>query len=168
VVGLVRSAHGLSGEVRVEILTDRPADRFQVGAIVHREGRPEPLTVSRAEPVADGPGWWVRFAEVADRTAAERLRGLYLEADVPATDRPPDAAWWHEVVGSAVVTRDGRELGSVVEVYRAGGAEVYVVAGDAGTLDVPAVSAVIVEWDRSAARMVVDADALGLEADQER
>jgi 16S rRNA processing protein RimM len=132
-----------------------------VGGTVYAEGG-GPLTIAHAVPVADGPGWWLRFAEAPDRTAAERLRGIYLEADVPATDRPPDAAWWHEVVGARVMDGDGRELGVVAEVYRAGGAEVFLVDGPSGSLDIPAVRSVVVEFRPADGVIVVDTDALGI------
>jgi 16S rRNA processing protein RimM len=163
VVGLVRSARGLKGDVRVEVLTDRPADRFQAGAVLYREGDTRPLTIQQAEPVADGPGWWLRFAEAADRSTADRLRGVYLEVDVSADERPPEGVWWHEVIGARVSDRDGRDLGRVVDVYRAGGAEVYVVEGSSGRFDVPGVRAVVVDWRPREGSIVIDADALGLD-----
>jgi 16S rRNA processing protein RimM len=145
----------------VEVLTDRPEERFVVGSVLHPEGRP-PLTIVTAVPVADGPGWWLRFAEAPDRTAAERLRGVYLEADVPARDRPADAVWWHEVVGARVTDADGHELGVVSDVYRAGGAEVFLVDGPSGSLDIPAVRSVIVDFRPADGVIVVDAAALGI------
>jgi len=42
VVALVRGVHGLHGAVRVEILTDRPEDRYKPGAVLFREGSDEP------------------------------------------------------------------------------------------------------------------------------
>jgi 16S rRNA processing protein RimM len=162
VVALVRSVHGLLGDVRVEELTDRPEDRFRVGAVLYREGASGRLTIVRAEPVANGPGWWLRFAEATDRTAAEALRGTYLEADVPVDARPADAAWWHEVVGARVTTRGGRDLGRVVDVYRAGGAEVFLVDGPGGQIDVPAVRAIVLDFRPRDGVLVVDAEALGL------
>jgi len=82
VVALVRGVHGLNGAVRVEVLTDRPEERFVPGAVLHREGRPEPLTIESATAVADGPGWRLRFRELPGRSGAESLRGAYLEAVV--------------------------------------------------------------------------------------
>src|SRR3954452_16592217 len=82
VVALVRGAHGLRGVVRVEILTDRPEDRYAPGSVLHREGSGAPLTVTWSSAVADGPGWRLQFAEVPNRTAAEELVGAYLEIDV--------------------------------------------------------------------------------------
>ena len=67
VVALVRGVHGLRGAVRVEVLTDRPEERFRPGIVLHREGSDAALTIASAEPVADGPGWRVRFCR--DRVA---------------------------------------------------------------------------------------------------
>ena len=56
VVALVRGVHGLHGAVRVEILTDRPEDRYKPGSVLYREGSDHPLTVTWSSPIADGPG----------------------------------------------------------------------------------------------------------------
>ena len=45
-------------------------DRFVPGSVLHPEGSDRALTIASAAPVEDGPGWRLRFAEVADRTAA--------------------------------------------------------------------------------------------------
>lgn len=162
-VGLVRSVRGLRGELRIEVLTDRPAERFAVGRLVYREGSSDPLTVAGAEPVTSGQGWWLRLAEINDRSSAEGLRGVYLEADVAADDRPAGGAWWHEVIGARVIAADGRDLGRVVDVYRAGGAEVFVADGPAGRLDIPAVRAVVTEFQPLEGRLIVDPASLGLD-----
>jgi 16S rRNA processing protein RimM len=170
VVGLVRGVHGLHGAVRVEVLTDRPEDRFATGAIVHPEGRADELTIATAAPVADGPGWRINFREVTDRAAAERLRGVYLEAIVPPTETPGRGEYyWHEVIGVAVTDVAGNPLGTVRDVYRAGGAEVFVVdGGPVGSFDVPAVRAFIRIFAPRRGEIVVDADALDLRAPKAR
>jgi 16S rRNA processing protein RimM len=170
VVGLVRGVHGLHGAVRVEVLTDRPEERFAAGAVVHPEGRPETLTVTAAQPVADGPGWRISFREVPDRNAAERLRGTYLEAVVPPTETPGRGEYyWHEVIGVTVTDVAGNPLGTIRDVYRAGGAEVFVVdGGPFGSFDVPAVRAFIRIFAPRRGEIVVDADALDLRAPKRR
>lgn len=167
VVALVRGLHGLRGAVRVEVLTDRPAERFSPGAVLHREGDDRPLTVVEAS--ADRPGWLVRFAEVADRAAAESLRGRYLEALVARdATHDPGAVYWHEVVGTPVLDTDGRALGTVVEVYRAGGVDAYVVRGDPyGEFDLPAVRDFIPVF-RPGAEIVVDVERLDLSPPRRR
>jgi 16S rRNA processing protein RimM len=159
VVGLVRGLHGLRGGVRVEVLTDGPA-RFEPGSVLHPEGSADRLTVVEAR--RDGPGLVVRFAEIADRDAAETLRDTYLETDAPAT-LPAEAYYWHEVVGCRVVTPAGEQLGSVDDVTRVGESEVYVVHGPRGEILVPAVQSVVLELSPTDGRLVVDPVALGLE-----
>ena len=163
-VALVRGVHGLRGAVRVEILTDRPEQRYAVGSVLHREGSDEPLTVTWSSAVSDGPGWRVAFAEVRDRSAAEDLKGAYLEIDAgPNAALPRGAYFWHEVVGTTVTSTDGTVLGTVHDVYRSGGAEIYTVAGgDYGEFDVPAVRDFIRIFAPRRGEIVVDTEALDL------
>lgn len=164
VVAQVRGLHGLDGAVRVEVLTDRPEDRFGAGQVLHAEGDPRPLTISAAGPVEDGPGWRLRFREVPTRNAAEWLREQYLEVSVDrSTDLEPGAAYWHEVIGSTVRDSTGAELGRVADVYRVGENEVYVVrGGPAGEFDIPAVRDVITSFAPERGEIVVDEVVLDL------
>jgi 16S rRNA processing protein RimM len=164
VVALVRGVHGLAGAVRVEILTDRPEDRYAVGAVLHLEGSDEPLTVVWSSPVADGPGWRIRFREVPDRSAAEALKGAYLEVVAgPDAALPRGAYFWHEVIGTPVTSTTGAELGTVREVYRSGGAEVFIVdGGPHGEFDVPAVRDFVRIFAPRRGEIVVDTEALDL------
>jgi 16S rRNA processing protein RimM len=159
VVGLVRGVHGLRGAVRVEVLTDRP-ERFEAGSVLHREGDDATLTVAWSQD--DQPGLLVRFEEIDDRPAAEELRGQYLEADAPETPAEGEV-YWHEVEGTEVRTVDGEVLGTVGDVFRAGGGEVWVVTGGRrGEVLVPAVKTVVREFAPREGRIVVDAEALDL------
>lgn len=166
VVGLVRGLHGLDGTVRIEVLTDRPEARLVPGGTLYLEGDTRALTLERAAPVADGPGWWLTFREIHGRSAAERLRDAYLEVEVDrASDLEPGQAYWHEIVGSEVRGAAGRSVGRVVDIYRAGETEVYVVRGDAfGEFDLPAVRGIITEFSPERREIVVDEVALDLGA----
>jgi ribosomal 30S subunit maturation factor RimM len=81
---------------------------------------------------------------------------------------PRGEFYWHQVVGSAVTDVDGTALGEVVDIYRAGGADVAVVRGPAGELDIPLVRTVVRIFAPGRGEIVVDGDALGLrgEADE--
>ncbi len=161
VVGRVRGFHGLKGTVRLESLTDRADERFAVGRSLYVEGSEAPLTIVEAEQ--DKVGWRLRFAELVDRTAAETLRDAYLEAVVaPGEQLPRGEFYWHQVVGAKVVSTDGASLGEVVDLYRAGGAEVAVTRGPAGELDIPLVRSVVRIFAPSRGEIVVDVEALGL------
>jgi 16S rRNA processing protein RimM len=164
VVALVRGIHGLRGAVRVEVLTDRPEDRFKPGSVLFREGTEAHLTIRNAAAVADGPGWRLQFREIPDRNAAESLRDAYLETEIARDQALARGEYfWHEVIGSHVRDLDDRELGVVRDVYRAGGAEVFVVSGGpVGEFDLPAVRAFIRVFAPRRGEIVVDAEALDL------
>ena len=163
-VGLVRGLRGLRGQVRVELLTDTPEERFPVGATLYREGSTDTLTIVESSAVADGPGWWLRFREAPDRESADALRGVYLEIDKPEESREPGRWLWSELEGLAVRGTNGEELGRIVEIYRAGGAEVFVVRGPRGEVDIPGVHGIVTDLAPDRGEMIVDMDALALDA----
>jgi 16S rRNA processing protein RimM len=165
VVALVRGVRGLRGQVRVELLTDQPEERFAVGARLFPEGTAEGLTIAEALPVADGPGWWLRFREIEDRSTAEdRLRDRYLEIEDRHEPREPGRWLWHELAGLAVSSTTGEPMGEIVDIYRAGGAEVFVVRGPQGEIDVPGVRGIVTELAPDRGSMVVDLERLALDA----
>jgi 16S rRNA processing protein RimM len=164
VVARVRGFHGLRGTMRLESLTDRAEERFAVGKSLFVEGTDKSLTVAESAP--DNLGWRVRFAEVPDRTAAEAMRDVYLEAVVaPGEALPRGEFYWHQIVGASVEDVDGSVLGKVVDIYRAGGAEVMVVSGPAGEIDVPIVRSIVRIFAPARGEIVVDGEALGLRGD---
>ena len=169
-VALVRGVHGLHGAIRAEVLTDRPEDRFVAGAVLYREGDDRPLTIASAEAVADGPGWRIRFREVANRDAADALRGAYLESVVrPEEDLARGSYYWHEVIGTTVRGVDGTDLGTVRDIYRIGETEVFAVEGGPfGSFDLPAVRAFIRIFAPRRGEIVVDAESLDLRAPRSR
>ena len=148
--------------MRVEVLTDRPEDRFVVGARLYPEGSTAGLTVVEARPAH--PGWILQFREVATREAADAFRLVYLEVEAgPADALPADAFFWHEMIGVPVRDPDGAPLGVVRDVYRTGGADVLeVVGGPRGDFDVPIARPFTLVFDPRSGEIVVDPEALDL------
>lgn len=107
-VGRVAKAHGLRGEVVVDLLTDR-TERLDPGSVLDSDRGP--LRVVSTRPHQHR--WLVTFEGVADRTGAEALAGLVLRAE-PLDDA--DGLWVHELVGATVRERNGVERGEVVAV----------------------------------------------------
>jgi 16S rRNA processing protein RimM len=158
VVGRVARAHGLGGEVAVDVRTDSPDLRFAPGAKVQTDPADRgPLTVRRTR-------WHsgrllVVFDEVADRSAAEALRGTLLVADSSTSPESGDADdfWDHELVGLTAITVDGTTLGLVEEVLHPPGADLLLIrAGDAREILVPFVRAMVPQVDVAQGRLVVD------------
>lgn len=146
-------AKGLAGGVRVEVLTDWP-ERLAVGAELFVEGEELPRLVRDAEHGGRMPV--LHLDGVDSREAAAGLAGRYLEAS--ATPLPRGSFYWHELEGLTVTDETGAELGTLVEVFRAGGGEVYRVVGPEGERLVPALRRVVRTIDLDAGRMVVRLD----------
>ena len=139
---------GLRGEVVVELFTNR-SERVAPGAHLHHGLRV--LQVVTARPVPGGrPGrpqrYVVAFDGVETRQGAETLREVILSAPPLADD---DALWIHELIGSAVVDRDGTDLG-VVTAVEANPASDLLVLGDGALVPLHFVV------ERSPGRLTVD------------
>ena len=154
-VAQVRGVRGLDGSLRLEVLTDTPEQRFVPGARLSVEGSDRALTLLEVTP--SSPGLFVRFGEVQSRLAGERLIGAYLTIPAAQVQVPSDRVLWDEVIGVTVHDPQGEIIGEIRDLYRAGGAEVYVVqTPDGGEIDLPAVAAVIVEFAPREGRIVAD------------
>jgi 16S rRNA processing protein RimM len=153
--------HGIRGEVAVEVRTDDPGQRFAVGSVLGTDPPAAgPLTVAAAR-------WHsgrllVTFAGIADRTAAEPLRGLWLTVDADQVSPPegPDEFHDHQLVGLTVVTTAGEQVGIVTDV-RHHGQDLLVIEPVAGSerrgqVLVPFVATIAVDVDVASGRMVID------------
>jgi len=107
-IGTIGKAHGLRGEVLVRLVTNR-TERLDPGSVLHAGERA--LVVETARPHQDRH--LVRFEGVADRTAAESLRGTVLSAE-PIEDEAE--LWVHELVGSVVRDQGDVDRGTVESV----------------------------------------------------
>jgi 16S rRNA processing protein RimM len=147
-VGRVVKAHGISGEVVVDIRTDDPESRFAQGSSLR--GRPpgdapeRRYTVEAARP--HGRRLLVRLAGVADRDAADALRGTVFVVDsdeLPPIDEP-DEFYDHQLEGLRARTTSGRDVGTVAEVLHTAGGELLAVrTPEGGEVLVPFVSAIV-------------------------
>ena len=157
VVGQISRPHGVRGEVAVQIRTDDAETRFAAGSVLLTDPAAGRLTVAAAR-------WHqgrllVSFAEIADRTAAERYRGIELLVEVDPDAQPEDAGEYYDrqLVGLRAVTVAGDDIGPVREVLHLPAQDVLVVADGAGgqTL-IPFVSEIVPEVDLAAGVVRVD------------
>jgi len=159
-VGRVRNAHGLRGELAVEVLTDEPdavfaSGRRLFGGTVHSVPIPGgEVHVRSASPFKGG--LIVHFDELPDRTAAEAWRHRYLLA--PASELSPleeGEVYHHELPGMQVELEDGSAVGEVIESYELPQGLVVEVRREAGTVLIPFDDRNVVSVDRDARRIVV-------------
>jgi len=156
VVGRIGRPHGVRGEVTVEVLTDDPAARFVPGvALATDPDEPGPLVLDRVR--WHGDRLLVVFAEITDRTAAERLRGTRLVVDsgeLPPLD-DPDEFRDHDLLGLTVTTADGVHVGVVEDVTHLGQDLLTVARPNGDPVLVPFVTAIVPEVDLGAGRIVI-------------
>lgn len=157
VIGRIAKAHGVSGEVAVDVRTDVPDVRFAPGAVLDTDPAERgPLTVARVR-------WHsgrllVAFDSIKDRTAADQLRGTLLVADSSTSPTSDDEEYWdHDLVGLEVVTVTGDPVGVVSEMLHPPGTDLIAVRRPGGgEVLIPFVRDIVPTVDVAAGRVVVD------------
>jgi 16S rRNA processing protein RimM len=158
VVGRIGKAHGVRGEVSVEVRTDAPEIRFAPGAVLATDP-PSAGPLKVAEARRHHGRLLLSFDEVADRSTAESLRGVLLLAEVADDERPddPDEFYDHQLAGLAVVTTRGRHVGDVAEVLHLPSQDLLAVrTADGREVLIPFVAQIVPSIDLEARRVVVD------------
>ncbi|WP_309051011.1 ribosome maturation factor RimM [Streptomyces sp.] len=157
VVARIGRAHGIKGEVTVEVRTDEPELRLGPGAVLLTDpASTGPLTIESGR-VHSGR-LLLRFAGVHDRTAAEALRNTLLIAEVDPTELPEeeDEYYDHQLIDLDVVLADGTEVGVITEISHLPSQDLFIVERPDGTeLMIPFVSEIVSEIDLENQRAVI-------------
>jgi 16S rRNA processing protein RimM len=157
VVGRIAKAHGIGGEVSVDVRTDDPDRRFARGARIETEPS------DRGPLVVEATRWHsgrllVRFEGVADRTAAEALRSTLLVVDSATCVAPDDddEFWDHDLIGLEAVTTDGAVIGEISDILHTAGSDLLVIERvGGGEVLVPFVGEIVPRVDLEARRAVI-------------
>lgn len=159
-VGRVVKAHGITGEVVVEVRTDDPELRFAPGATLRakrRDGAARDLIVDAVRP--HGARLLLRLVGVTDRDGADALRGSIFVVDSaelpPITE--PDTYYDHQLEGLRVVTVAGEQIGTVTEVLHTAAGELLAIKRiDDGELLVPFIAAFVPSVSLAENTVVID------------
>lgn len=153
-IGRVRKAHGIRGEVSVDCYADSPS-LLREGVYLQGSSSAPVFREIKTLRVHHG-AVLIQFADVADRNAAESLRGL--EILIPENRLPEpgdDEIYLHQIMGLSViqVAEDGAEtpLGTISSVTEISGQELWTISSD-NEEDVlfPAVSEFVLSFDLEA------------------
>ena len=161
-VGRVRRAHGIRGELVIEPLTDAPDAVFAAGRRVFAgtvagdlaRGAPT-LTVRGSRPFKGG--WIVAFDKITDRNQAELWRDRYLL--LPADELTPpaeDEVFQHDLLGMRVERVTGEVVGAVSALYELPQGLMLEVGEGRGAVLLPYRPEVILRVDVDARTIVVD------------
>jgi 16S rRNA processing protein RimM len=154
-VARIGRAHGLRGEVALDLRTDTPQDRFVVGAELRTEPAARgPLTVASIRTQQDR--WYVTFAQISDRTMAEAMRGTELVIEEDTSDE--DDAWYpHELAGLRAEHVDGTLLGEIIGLEHLPAHDMLLLRELDGTrTQIPFVRAIVPVVDVAGGRVVLD------------
>lgn len=159
VLGRVLRPHGIKGELRVGTMTDYPERVAELDSVfLSRDIEGRDAKAFPIESVRLHQDYiLVKFSNIPDRNAADRLRDLYmlidLENAVPLDD---DEVYLYELIGLTVQLEDGTRIGTLEDIMETGANDVYVVKSEThGTILIPAHDETVVEVDPDAGHIIV-------------
>lgn len=157
-MGRVAAPYGVRGWIKVQTLTESVDallgyPTWWLGNEDH--WRDHRLLAGRVH----GGALIAQIEGVADRTGVAQIRGARIAVPRAALPAPPDGQYyWTDLVGLAVVNRQGEALGQVAEIFATGANDVIVVRGERERL-IPFVEPVLREVDLERGRLLVDWEA---------
>ncbi len=153
VVGRIGRAHGVLGEATIEVQTDDPDIRFQVGnKLTLDDGRELTIRSSR---------WHnqillLAFDGIADRNQIEELRDQLISSDVDLGLLAPGEYHFQQLIGCEVFQQSGELIGIVDEILKSPGQDLLSVSRAAGRVLIPMVKQIIIEIDVLAKKIIVN------------
>lgn len=124
----VAGAHGIKGEVRLKLFSDS-SDSLARHSRLYVGGAERRLLEVRDA----GKGAVARFEGIADRTAAEALRGSLVEVERSALPPLGEGEYYHaDLIGIPCVDRGGEPLGSIVAVENFGAGDLLEIEDERG------------------------------------
>ena len=162
-LAVIGGAHGIRGECRVKSFTEDPQAFASYGPLYDKAG--QRYTVKAARP--QKAMLLVRFAEVSDRTHAERLNGteLFVDRSVLPETEEEDEFYLDDLVGLFARQVSGEPIGEVVAVHNFGAGDILEIKPETGpTVMIPFSEAAIPEIDVDEGFLLVEPYAAGLAA----
>ncbi|MCH7745746.1 MAG: 16S rRNA processing protein RimM [Chloroflexi bacterium] len=152
IVGQIKGAWGLRGDLKIEVLTDNP-ERFSPGKALYLEG--QLVQIERSRSIRGGI--LVKIDTVNDRTKAASLHGKIFSIPQQDIEPLPEGTYYHfQILDIAVWTEEGEYLGELKEILSTGSNDVYVVKdSDKKELLIPALEEVILDVSLADGKMTV-------------
>ena len=153
VVGRIGRAHGVLGEATIEVQTDDPDIRFQIG---------NKLTLDDGKQLTIRSSRWhnqillLAFDGIADRNQIEELRDQLISSDVDLDLLAPGEYHFQQLIGCEVFQQNGELIGAVDEIVKLPGQDLLSVNRAGAQVLIPMVKQIIIEIDVSAKKIVVN------------
>ena len=153
VVGRIGRAHGVLGEATIEVQTDDPDIRFQIG---------NKLTLDDGKQLTIRSSRWhnqillLAFDGVTDRNQIEELRDQLISSDVDLDSLAPGDYHFQQLIGCEVFQQNGELIGAVDEIVKLPGQDLLSVNRAGAQVLIPMVKQIIIEIDVLAKKIVVN------------
>ncbi len=163
-VASILKPQGIKGEVKALCYTDSPEDlkafdRVYIGGNCRK--------LLKVRPAGDHLAY-LAVAGVADRNAAELLRGMEIEVRREDIPEPADGRFYiADLLGCLIVTEEGEKLGVLKDIIPAHTDVYEYEKADGGLVMFPAADGVIVDADPAGGRITVNAKRLAQVASEE-
>lgn len=154
VVGRIRRAHGLKGEMIMDVLTDFP-ERITRGKHVYVGETHNPQQISSVRPHDNL--LLISFKGIDNKDDLDRYRNLMVFIKTEGLpELPEDEYYHHDLIGLTVIDEQQEVLGTLVEIMETGANDVYVIE-DSNTNEIliPAVAEFILSIDLVGRRITV-------------
>ena len=153
VVGRIGRAHGVLGEATIEVQTDDPDIRFQIGnKLTLVDGRQLTIRSSRW----NNQILLLAFEAITDRNQIEELRDQLISSDVDLGSLAPGEYHFQQLIGCEVFQQNGELIGAVDEIVKLPGQDLLSVSRAGGQVLIPMVKQIIIEIDVLAKKIVVN------------
>jgi 16S rRNA processing protein RimM len=145
-IGVIANTHGIKGELKIVPLTDN-SERFSnlKSVLVDNKGNLKSYNIEYVKYFKDFV--ILKFKEIPDMTAAEKLKGLILKIErKDAVKLPKDSFFICDLIGCQVLEENNKNLGRVTNILKTGSNDVYVVEDENGKeILIPALKTVVKE-----------------------
>lgn len=153
-LGFLRRAHGVQGEIVMDVLTDFP-ERVKAGRKVYVGDERQLYWIASARSTVRHMLIRLRGIDTPEDAVAVRNKYVYIRPEeMPAL--PEGTYYHHQIIGMAVIDEAGAPVGELTEVLQTGANDVYMVRDAAGAeILLPAIEDVIINIDLAAGQMTV-------------
>ena len=158
-IGRIVKPFGIRGDLIVKPMSGDPGRfsrlrRVFVGS--EKDGGRDGARAVFERVSIDSRGVRVKLSGVDDRTAAERFVGSFLFVEEDDRIPLPEGTFFvHDVIGLAVINQEGATIGTVTDVMRLPGNDVYVIDAGGREVLIPAVRAFVKQVDLATRSMRV-------------
>lgn len=147
VIGLLRRAHGVKGEISVQPVSDL-TERFEAleRVLVRQDGEIAEMAVEGVR--AKGGSVLLKLEGIGDRTAAQALAGAEIGVRKKDVYPVPEGTYYvFDLIGCRVVGQEGREIGLIDDVLKMPANDVFVVKDGTREVLIPVVKSVVKKID---------------------